>query len=60
MSSSIEPFHRSKDLSHGTGAEGAARELISQQLIDYRHDGFLAARGTALAGLLIGCLLYIF
>jgi len=44
----------------GLGPTERPVSSLAKQLIDYRHDGFLAARGTALAGLLIGCLLYIF
>jgi hypothetical protein len=33
--------------------------LLPKELTDCRHDGIVAARATALAGLMIGCLLFI-
>jgi hypothetical protein len=33
--------------------------VLAKQLIDYRREGFMAVRVTALAGLVIGCLFFI-
>jgi hypothetical protein len=43
----------------GRGPEERPVSLLTKQLIDYRREGIIAARVTALAGLMIGCWLFL-